>query len=58
MTAVIAPCRAAGLRRHFTKGSAVVIPDHIEGPEELLQIAEYWIAAARGSVSDAGTSRS
>lgn len=42
---------------HFADGSALVIPNHIEGREELLQIAEHWIAAAQGSASDAGTSR-
>ncbi|RRH76669.1 hypothetical protein [Falsigemmobacter faecalis] len=43
---------------HFADGSALVIPKHIEGRGELLQIAEHWIAAAQGSASDAGTSRS
>jgi hypothetical protein len=42
---------------HFADGCSLVIPNHIEGREELLQIAEHWIAAAQGSAADARTSR-
>lgn len=43
---------------HFTDGTALHIPNHIEGREDLLQIADHWIKAAEGSARHAGTARS
>lgn len=43
---------------HFTDGTALHIPNHIEGRDELLQIADHWITAAEGSARHAGTARS